>query len=236
MDAADRLLDTSWAQQQPPVLVPVPAADVHLLTGQPLTGQRLVVHVPERGVWRYDLRAATEQHPYRLPSGEVVTCVGVLEEAEWYRQQREGGTPAVPTPMPLDWLWVEQPIPAAEVQPDIPDQSRVPDSLGNAEHLVGTADKPPVRWPRPALHERGVIPGARAIYMGRGGPEMGLRVCGAPRLVEFQAVNMTSLETLDQAPEGPVVPMCTEDKWYAWAQTGRAPAAVPYWLVPVWLE
>lgn len=223
-----RLPDHEWAYRRPPVLLPVPAADA-----RPLTGKRVVAWATG-GVWRYDVRAATEPHWY-----EDRWCVGVLDEGDWYRRERDPSSCAalVPRPYPLDWLWVEQPVAVGDVaEPEPVDQ---PQSwfMGYAAHLVARTDAPPVRYPRPALAAPAVPPGARAVLMAPEGPQFRLRVAGMPRLGEFpETLNLTGLEELDEVPIGPVVPLCWEDQWYRWVQDGVPPNAGECWLVAVWLE
>ena len=224
------LADHAWAYRHPPVLVPESAE--HAL---PLTGQRVVMYSPDRQIVRYDVRAASEPHWYADR-----WCVGVLPEGDWYRQRRapEHASHVVPYPYPLDWLWVEQPVDGVGGQPTEPDQSNVGATMGFARHLATDLDAPPVRYLRPALAEMSVAPGSRACLMGPEGPEWGLRVCGPPRLEEFpDTVDLSGgLEELDQVPIGPKVPLCWEQYWYEWGQTGLIPHAPHYWLVPVWLE
>lgn len=222
----------AWAYERPPVLVPVPAAEVH-----PLTNQRLVVHDPQRQVWRYDLRALTEPHPLKVGT-TVETCVGVAPEGDWYRKQRSPDIPVVPIPMPLAWLYVEQAMPDPDIEPETPDQSHVSQKAGHARHLVADASRPPVRRLRAALDAEVVPTGARACLMTPRGPLWGFRVCGAPRLDTFQGtLDLTrGLENLNRPPTGPKIPLCHEADWYSWEQTGRTPVAELYWLRPVWLE
>lgn len=235
MDHTERvqpLDDHEWAYRKPPALMPVPAASV----AQPLTGQRVVMYSPVGQLWRYDVRAVSEPHRYRDR-----WCVGLLPEGDWYRRQREPERSGamVPYPYPLDWVWIEQPVDANDFpEPELVDQQDVGATMGFARHLVGEASAPPVRYLRPALAESTVPSGARACVMGQEGPEWGLRVCGSPRLEEFsRAVDLSGgLDELDHAPIGPKVPLCWENQWYEWEQTGVVPNATHCWLVPVWLE
>jgi hypothetical protein len=222
----------AWAYSRPPVLVPVPAADVH-----PLTNQRLVVHDPERKIWRYGLRALTEPHPLKTGS-KVETCVGVVGEGEWYRKRRDPNAIVVPNPIQLAWLYVEQPMPDPETELEVPDQSDVSLAAGHARDLVSDPSRPPVRRLQPALEADVVHIGARVCLMTPRGPAWDLRVCGTPRLEPFVGtVDLTGgLDRIDHPPKGPKVPLCAEADWYSWEQTGRTPVADLYWLRPVWLE
>lgn len=221
-----------WAYRRPPTLMPVPAGEV-----SPLSGERLVLHEPSRGLWRYDVRAASEPHRY-----DGAWCVGLLSEADWYRRQHQPDMAAhlVPRPTPLDQLWYEQPIDLADepTEPDYSD-SDVTIDMGHAAHLVDDTSRPPVRHLRPALNEIAVQPGMRVCYMGYEGPMWGLRVAGSPRLAEFpETLDLSGddLSSLDNVPTAPAVPLCWEDQWYSWALDGVPPAATEGWMVPLWVE
>lgn len=222
----------AWAYTKPPVLVPVPAAGV-----RPLINQRLVLHDPVRQLGRYGLRALTEPHPLRLRT-TVETCVGVVAESDWYRKQRDPDALVVPMPMPLDWLYVEQPMPDLDTGLEPLDQSHIPLDAGHARYLTADPSRPPVRRLQPALDAEVVRIGARACVMSRNGPIWDLRVCGEPRLGTFDGtLDLTrGLDNLDRPPVGPKIPLCSEADWYRWEHTGKTPAADLYWLRPVWLE
>ncbi len=219
-----------WFYRQPPTLVPTPAADV-----RPLTGQRLVLHEPKKGLSRYDVRAVSEPHRY-----DGQWCVGVLAEADWYRREYEPDRDAhlVPRPMPLDRLWYEQPIDLDDA-PNEPDQGDVSLAMGHAAHLVAETSRPPIRYLRPALNETAVQPGMRVCLMDYGGPRWGLRVAGAPRHGAFpETLDLSGDDpsSLDNVPLGPAVPLCWEEYWYSWDLDSVVSAAEECWMVPLWLE
>lgn len=220
--------DHEWAYRRPPALVPVPVGEAE----SALTGQRLVLWAPT-GIWRYDVIAASEPHRYR---GRC--CVGVLADADWARRQRDEQPAPVPVPVPLEWCWVEQRVDLDPGSVTEPSQERVGATMGFARHLVAETQRPPVRFHRPALDAPAVEPGMRAVQMTPAGPEWDLRICGVPRLEEFETtVDLSGgLDELDATPVGPKVPVCWESSWWEWIQTGRPPRASLPWLVPVWVE
>lgn len=214
--AVDR---TVWWRRRPPVLVPVPATEA---TG-PLTGCRIIV--AQDGLWLYDQRACTEIHSYR--GGRVV---GVLDEAEWYRTQREPDLArAVPHPRPVEQIWVEQPVELDAMA----DEER-PELSGT---LVEDTSRPPVRWLRPATAER-AITGTRVWVISSQGPIHGLRALGEPRREAMPTtLNLSAgLDGLDEPVVGTVIPVATESEWYRWRQSSQRMQAITMAAQFVWLE
>lgn len=184
-------------------------------------------------MWRYDLRAASEPHDHH---GQP--HVGVLHEADWYRVRRDPTFIAVPSPVPLDLVWVEQRTdPGIDLGPEEPDQSQVLDPFGPAARVVETL-RPPVRRLRIALFQESVL-GCRAALNTGDGQQWGLRVCSEPYLDELPTAVNTSrgIDSLDEPLIAPIVTLCSEAEWYAWAQTGQPPHQLAeHALYRVWVE
>lgn len=218
--------ERSWEYRAPPVLMPVPAAEV-----TELSGRRMVHHDASQGVWIYELRAVTEPHQR---DGRRV--VGVLDEAEWYRTLREPDYVAVPRSCALQDLWVEVRQEVGNVSPMEPDQADIVGQF-RTKSIVSDLSRPPVRWLRFAQLETEVT-GARAWMMTPQGPSSGWRVVGEPRRRTFETtLNFTrGLDSLDEPVVGTVVPVCTEADWYRWRQTGEVPQCKWPATQFVWLE
>lgn len=229
MNSFDGPADRAWEYQRPPVLVPAPASSAR----SNLAGRRVIAHDPSDGVWRYDLRAATESLAHQ---GQVV--VGVLAEADWYRQQRDSAVHVAPHSVPLDTLWIEHLVDDADLMPHTPDQSDIPQAAGRARRLVEDITAPPVRYLRPAVHADALV-GARACVMSPSGPLWDQRIVGDPRRQVFppSTLNFTrGVESLGDPVVGTVVPVCREADYYAWGETGDLPRAIMHATRFVWLE
>lgn len=227
MDDPDVSTGREWEHQRPPLLMPVPAAE-----SRPLSGQRVVIHDPEHGIWRYDLRALDEPRPDR--GRQVVPVCG---EHDWYRAHRDG-TAAANWPADLGDVWIEQPVPDADLGAHRPDQSDIAADAGRAQQLIDDLTCPPVRRLRPAVHAAALV-GARACVMTPAGPRWGQRVIGAPRRAEYppEVLNLTrGFDSLGEPVIGTVVPVCPESDFYAWEQLGEFPDPITHATTFVWLE
>lgn len=224
--------EKAWQWRAPPMLMPVPAADV-----QPLTGQRVVVfdrdhnHDHNRSIWVYGQWAVTEPHDR---DGETV--VGLLDEADWYRHQREPEHVVVPRSHPLSGLWVELPQDLGNVARPQPDYADVRRSLRTTS-IVADLTRPPVRWLRFGMLET-ELTGSRCWVLTPEGPQSAWRVCGEPRRGSYTTtINFNDgLDGLDKPVIGTLVPACPEDAWYRWRQTGEPPEVTLYATQFVWLE
>ena len=227
MDDPDDLGAGRWEHQRPPLLLPVPAAEAG-----PLAGRRVVIHDPECGVWRYDLRALSE--PYRGSECDVVL---LCSEHDWYRAQREDTLVTAGWPADLDDVWIEQPVPDAGTATQ-PDQSDIPLDAGRARRLVDDLTRPPVRRLRPATGAAALV-GARAVVLTPTGPRWDQRVIGNPRRATYppEVLNLTrGFDSLGEPVIGTVVPVCSENEYYAWEQLGEFPEPVHHATTLVWLE
>lgn len=215
-----------WEYARPPVLVPHSAADV-----SELRGRRVIVHDPQHGIWRYDLRAVCNAH-------EDGPAVSVVSEADWYREQREPGEIALPWLLPLDRVWIEHAVDRGDFAESVPDQSDIPVDAGRSRRLIEDISRPPVRYPRPAVRATALV-GARACVMTPSGPVWDQRIVGDPRRQVFppETLNLSrGFDSLGEPVVGTVIPVCTEDEFYAWEQTGQPPDPVLHATRFVWLE
>lgn len=228
MNGFDGPADRAWEYQRPPVLVPAPAN-----SARALSGRRVIAHDSTAGVWRYDLRAATESLTHQ---GQTV--VGVLGEADWYRQQQGSAAHVVPHSVPLEKLWIEQTVDDADLMPYAPDQSDIPQAAGRSRRLIEDITGPPVRYLRPAVHADALV-GARACVMSPSGPLWDQRVVGDPRRQVFPPTTLNFSRGADSIGDpvvGTVVPVCREAEYYAWGETGAIPHAIMHATRFVWLE
>ena len=217
-----------WEYTRPPVLVPEPARHA-----RELSGRRVIVHDPQQGMWRYDLRAATAPHRYH---GQM--CVGVLPEADWYRRQRTPERAATPSPVPIELLWVEEHVDSLDASPQVPDQSDIALDAGRARRLVDDISRPPIRHLRLGTDEAALV-GVRACVANPTGLLWDQRICGDPRREEFrETLNFTrETDSLGEPVFGAVVPVCSEFDWYAWQDRPTdSPEPVLHALRFVWLE
>lgn len=208
-----------WPDQVPPVLWPVPVSETPALLGEDFTlvGKRVVIGTGPAGQWVYEQRAST---PIHERDGQSV--IGVLSEAEWYRQQREPTYPVVPHPVPVELAYYEALVPMHDATPITPDQSDLFPASRSAS-LVTDPTEPPVRWPRRATSER-FLTGARCWFLWRDGPIRAYRAVGEPRREEVGTVNLSrGLEGLDKPVVSTVVPLFHEADWYRWLDTGDSP-------------
>jgi hypothetical protein len=201
-----------WAYEEPPALVPVPAADL-----RPLTGRRVIVHLGDDRSWNHDFVAASEPHEYR-----GATHVGI-----------------VPRPVPITQLWVETRVEVTtdDAPVDAPvDQSHVPQNAGPARRIVD-ATQPPVQRLRRGLFET-TVHGRRAAITSKFRPRWPYRVCSEPYLGELpDVIEMRGgLDDIDKPVIGPVVNVCSEASWQIWTSTGEQPdTIIPKALYRVWV-
>ncbi|MER7015845.1 hypothetical protein ABT324_30795 [Saccharopolyspora sp. NPDC000359] len=220
----DDLTGREWERARPPILVPHPAADV-----DQLRGRRVIVHDPEHGIWRHDLRAVCAPH------GASAT-VSVVNEGDWYRELR-GEEIALPWLVDLDRVWVEEPVDRLDAE-SVPDQSDIPVAAGRSRRLIEDTSRPPVRYPRPAVRAAAMV-GARACVMTPEGPVWDQRIVGDPRRHEFPPTVLNfsrGVESLGEPVVGAVVPVVPEDDYYLWEQTGQSPEPVLHAARFVWIE
>jgi hypothetical protein len=218
--------DEAWQWRAPPVLMPVPAAEISLLRGE-----RVVMFDADHGGWVYDQFAVTEPHQR---DGETV--VGLLDAADWYRSKREPDHVVVPRSHPLTELWVEVPQDVGNVSPVPPDQSDMLPSV-RTKSLIVDLTHPPVRWLRIGLLQDR-LNGSRCWLLTPKGPSRGWRVCGEPRRAEYRnTINLAEgLDGLNKPVIGTVTPVCAESAWYRWRQTGETPRLRLEATRFVWLE
>jgi hypothetical protein len=205
--------------------MPVPAAEV-----RPLAGKRVVMCDADQGIWVYGQWAVTEPHDR---DGETV--VGLLDSADWYRRKRDPEHVIVPRSHPLSGLWVELPQDVGNVSPIPPDQSDVRPAF-RTKSIVADLSRPPVRWLRFSQFETEVN-GSRCWVLTPSGASPAWRACGEPRRKVYSTIDLTDgLDGLDKPVVGTVVPVCLEEEWYQWRQTGQPPRLrrIPTQLV--WLE
>jgi hypothetical protein len=162
--------------------------------------------------------------------------VGLLDEADWYRAQRDPDHVVVPRSHPLSELWVELPQDLGNVARPEPDQSDV-HRLTRTKSFVADSTQPPFRWLRFGMLET-ELTGSRCWILTPEGPLSGWRVCGEPRRGPYTTtVNLTEgLDGLDKPVVGTLVPVCQEDAWYRWRQTSEAPTLTMVATQFVWLE
>lgn len=209
--------------QVPPVLWPVPLLEALDLLGGPaqLPGRRIVVGDLDeswQGHWLYEQRAVTQPHLLN-----DATCVGVLAEVDWYRQQRDSTYAAVPHPVPAARVYLEFEHPVGADTPTVPDQSDLAQER-RSNSLVADPTVPPVRWPRRADGELRVT-GARCWMLSHLGIESGFRAVGEPRREEVGTIDFRhGLEGLDEPVISTSLPLIAESEWYAWHDTGRSPS------------
>lgn len=218
--------EEAWEWRAPPALLPVQATDF-----TPLAGRRVIACDQTSGMWVYGMWAATEPH-----DRNGTTMVGLLDEADWYRRQREPEHVVIPQSYPLSDLWVEVPQDLGNVARTQPDQSDLHKSL-RARSIVDDATRPPFRYLRFGPTQEKMT-GDRCWVLTPAGPTPDWRVGGEPRRGAYHGtIDFTAgLEGLDQPITGTLVPVCKEDAWFRWKQTGEVPRyalAAPRF---VWLE
>lgn len=213
-----------WMREHPPMLVPIPAAEETVIAGR-----RLILYDARARAWRHDLRAATNVHSHR---GQRL--VGVVDEAAWYRQQRAAAH-VVPSPIPVEQLWVEQQLEDVTGAPERPDLSGLPAEFQRLPQVVDPS-RPPIRHLRPATGVKSIV-GQRACVMTREGPTWDHRVCSEAFVGEWAGwINATDLDTLGDPMIGPLARVCSEAEYYGWVDDGTLASARSVPLPLVWLE
>ncbi len=139
------------------------------------------------------------------------TFVPVLPEADWYRAERDR-VEVVAALVPVERVWVET-LSTADTAANLAPPSDAP--------LMVSLDSPPTRAAQPVEGAMQVM-GKRLVHTGQDGETRGLR-----------AVSEAHKGHQDELPQVRVV---TESDWYAWAATGKVPAAKALPVSELWLE
>jgi hypothetical protein len=138
------------------------------------------------------------------------TFVPVIPEADWYRAERDR-VEVVAALIPVERVWIET-LSTADAGND-------PVPLADAPQLV-SLDSPPTRAALP-LDGAAQVMGRRLVHTGRDGETRALRAAS---------------EAHRGADGTPQVLVVTESDWYAWAATGKVPAARALPVAELWLE
>lgn len=222
-----------WWDAAPGVVVPIPAGDV---TGR-LAGRRVVIHDgPIRGdqirPWLGDVRAVTEPFVPASRAPNAGEMIGLLAEADWYRQERERaeGSPQtviVPFSQRLDRVWVEETIEVTGPAYAVHDPNVLPASRARA--MVSDPASPPVRRPIPIQDLRRTT-GARLAIVTPDGVRYDLRAIGEPYAqvapLEVLLATSSGWDDMERPFSLTVIDACAEADWYRYQQTGEFGAPV----------
>ncbi|GIH08350.1 hypothetical protein Rhe02_64170 [Rhizocola hellebori] len=139
------------------------------------------------------------------------TFVPVLPEADWYRAERDR-VEVVAALVPVERVWIET-LSTADAANDLTP------SPADAPQLV-SLDSPPTRAALP-LDGAAQVMGRRLVHTGREGETRALRAASEAH----------------KGPDSlPQILVVTESDWYAWAATGKLPAARALPVAELWLE
>lgn len=217
MTAQDQRID--WWLAVPPILVPCPLADA-LARDVEVVGRRVVVDVaPGAGGWLYEQRAVTAVHDV-----DGVQAIGVLPEADYWRTRRDETYVAVPHPVPLDRIWIEEPEPMGADDEPVPLGQDDIAEFARTRRLVPDRAVPPVRWPRRATTVTSTT-GARCWLATPDGVLDGYRALSEPYKTEPGEVNRLRLregiEGMDKPEVTTAVLVTTDQLWHHATDTGE---------------